>query len=190
PWGRGYGTLRPLGAAVPRAADRPNRVTGPVILIHCSAWGGRSGMNLTQLLIPAEPLPPDLGWDCPTKLDPAMDGERLDITGCDYEHLGVLWGLLRGQVYGGMGLGRGLGEFGLGSENTAGGPWLTLLPPDFTARLAALDGPRIAQVAEAWGRSEYPPECEGDHNGEPRGILPHMARMAAEALARTTQLLL
>jgi hypothetical protein len=147
-------------------------------------------MNLTQLLISAEPLPPDLGWDCPTKLDPAMDGERLDITGCDYEHLGVLWGLLRGQVYGGMVLERALEEFALVSENTEWGPWLTLLPPDFTMRLAALEGPRIAQVAEAWGRSEYPPEGEGDDNGEPREILAHLARMAAEALARKTQLLL
>jgi hypothetical protein len=147
-------------------------------------------MNLTQLLIPAEPLPPDLGWDCPTKLDPAMDGERLDITGCDYEHLGVLWGLLRGQSYGGIALERQLEEFALVSENTQWGPWLTLLPPDLTKRLAALDEARIAQVAEAWAKSEYPPECERYHNPAPRVLLGQMARMAAEALARKTQLIL
>jgi hypothetical protein len=147
-------------------------------------------MNLTQLLISAEALPPDLGWDCPAKLDPAMDGERLDITGCDYEQLGTLWGLLRGEVYCGLVLERALEEFALVSENTEWGPWLTLLPPDFTARLAALEEARIAEVAEAWGRSEYPPECERYHTGEPRVLLAQMARLAGEARQRKTQLLL
>ncbi|MFO0969775.1 MAG: hypothetical protein U0793_29820 [Gemmataceae bacterium] len=147
-------------------------------------------MNLTQLLVPAEPLPSDLGWDCPAKLDPAMDGERLDITGCDYEHLGVLWGLLRGQVYRGVALEQPLEEFALVSENTEWGPWLALLPPDFTERLAALEEPQFAPLAEAWDRSEYPSECAHYNNGESRVVLAQMARMARVARARKTQLLL
>jgi hypothetical protein len=83
-----------------------------------------------------------------------MDGVRMGITGCDYEHLGVLWGLLRGQVYTGVILERVLEEFALVSDNTEWGPWLTLLPADFTERLAALEGARIIQVTDAWGRSE------------------------------------
>jgi hypothetical protein len=147
-------------------------------------------MNMTELLIAAEPLPPDLGWDCPTKLDPGMDGERLDITGCDYEHLGVLWGLLRGQVYSGVILERVLEEFALVSDNTEWGPWLTLLPADFTERLAVLEGARIAEVAEVWGRSEYPPDCERYHNPGPQVLLAQMVQMAAAARTRKTHLLL